>query len=196
MIESWRFWFIMPENADDLNLGEQPIGTGPFQYKNFVKGDRLELERFPDYWNGSRPYLNELTFRFLADESAQVANFLSGDVDYLHDISVATLPQVDGQAQLQADPVRPLLPVVAAADVLRAAEGREGAAGTAVGVRQEHRQQGRLGRARCPDLEPVREESLLDRQGVARRGPGAELRPGQGEEPARRGRSSRSSSST
>ena len=87
MVESWRFWFIMPENADDLNLGVKPIGTGPFQYKNFVKGDRLELERFSGYWNGSRPYLNELTFRFLADEAAQVANFLSGDVDYLHDIS-------------------------------------------------------------------------------------------------------------
>ena len=126
MVESWRFWFIMPENADDLNLGERPIGTGPFQYKNFVKGDRLELTRFPDYWNGNRPYLNELTFRFLADESAQVANFLSGDVDYLHDISVATLPQVRGQAELEADPVRALLPVVAAADVHRPAQGREG----------------------------------------------------------------------
>jgi peptide/nickel transport system substrate-binding protein len=97
MVENWRFWFIMPENADDLNLGVKPIGTGPFQYKNFVKGDRLELEKFPDYWNGSRPYLNELTFRFLADESAQVANFLSGDVQYLHDLSVATLPQVEGK---------------------------------------------------------------------------------------------------
>jgi ABC-type transport system substrate-binding protein len=97
MLESFRFWFIMPENADDLNLGEQPIGTGPFQYKNFVKGDRLELTRFPDYWNGNRPYLEELTFRFMADEAAQVANFLSGDVDYLHDISVATLPQVEGK---------------------------------------------------------------------------------------------------
>lgn len=97
MVESWRFWFIMPENADSLNLGERPIGTGPFQYKNFVKGDRLELTRFADYWNGNRPYLNELTFRFLADEAAQVANFLSGDVDYLHDISVATLPQVQGK---------------------------------------------------------------------------------------------------
>ena len=57
MIENFRFWFIMPENADDLNLGQRPIGTGPFQYKNFVKGDRLELEGFRDYWNGSRPYL-------------------------------------------------------------------------------------------------------------------------------------------
>ena len=97
MVESFRFWFIMPENADDLNLGERPIGTGAFQYKNFVKGDRLELERFPDYWNGSRPYLDELTFRFVADEAAVVANFLSGDVQYLHDLAVATLPQVEGK---------------------------------------------------------------------------------------------------
>jgi peptide/nickel transport system substrate-binding protein len=97
MIENFRFWFIMPENADSLNLGERPIGTGAFQYKDFVKGDRLELEAFPDYWNGNRPYLSELTYRFLADEATQVANFLSGDVDYLHDLSVATLPQVEGK---------------------------------------------------------------------------------------------------
>jgi peptide/nickel transport system substrate-binding protein len=97
MVESFRFWFIMPENADDLNLGVKPIGTGPFRFKNFVKGDRLELERFPDYWNGDRPYLDELTFRFVADEAAVVANFLSGDVQYLHDLAVATLPQVEGK---------------------------------------------------------------------------------------------------
>lgn len=97
MVESWRFWFIMPENADSLNLGVRPIGTGPFQYKNFVKGDRLELSKFPQYWNNGKPYLDLLTFKFLADEAAQVANFLSGDVQYLHDISVATLPQIEGK---------------------------------------------------------------------------------------------------
>ena len=49
MVESWRFWFIMPENADTRkpDMGVQPVGTGPFQYKNFVKGDRLELTKFP-----------------------------------------------------------------------------------------------------------------------------------------------------
>jgi peptide/nickel transport system substrate-binding protein len=99
MVESWRFWFIMPENGDTRkpSLGVQPVGTGPFQYKNFVKGDRLELTKFADYWNGDQPYLDSLTFKFMADEAAQVANFLSGDVQYLHDISVATLPQVEGK---------------------------------------------------------------------------------------------------
>lgn len=99
MIENFRFWFIMPENADDLkpDLGAQPNGTGAFKFKNFVKGDRLELERFGDYWNDSRPYLNSLTYRFLKDPAVQIASFLSGDVGYLHDLSVASLPQVQGK---------------------------------------------------------------------------------------------------
>ena len=29
MIENFRFWFIMPENADDLNLGEHPSAPAP-----------------------------------------------------------------------------------------------------------------------------------------------------------------------
>jgi peptide/nickel transport system substrate-binding protein len=97
MVENWRFWFIMPANSDNTSLGVTPNGTGPFKYKNFVKGDRLELEAFPDYWNPGKPYLADLTFKFLADETSQIANFLSGAVDYLHDISVASLPQVQGK---------------------------------------------------------------------------------------------------
>ena len=77
MVENLRFWFIMPENADDLNLGEEPIGTGAFAFKNFVKGDRLELTRYDGYWQDGRPYLDELTFKFLADEATQIASFLS-----------------------------------------------------------------------------------------------------------------------
>jgi peptide/nickel transport system substrate-binding protein len=99
MVESWRFWFIMPQNADTRNpdMGTQPVGTGPFQFKNFVKGDRLELTRFDQYWNKPEPYLDNLTFKFMQDAAAQVANFLSGNVNYLHDLSVATLPQVEGK---------------------------------------------------------------------------------------------------
>ena len=186
MIESWRFWFIMPENADDLNLGEQPIGTGPFQYKNFVKGDRLDLERVPRLLERQPAVPDELTFRFLADEAAQVANFLSGDVDYLHDISVATLPQVDGKRNSKLIPSGHLLPVVAAADVLRPAQGRPKVRlALQWAFDKDDRQQGRLGWTCRPDLEPVREEPVLDRQGVAGRRPRSEVRPGEGEEPAR-----------
>lgn len=92
-----RFWSIAPADAESQNLSREPVGTGPFTLKNFVKGDRIELVRRDDYWLPNRPYLQGLTFKLLADESVQIANFLSGDVDYLHDLSVATLPQVKGR---------------------------------------------------------------------------------------------------
>jgi peptide/nickel transport system substrate-binding protein len=102
MVENWRFWFIMPENGDTRkpDLGAHPMGTGAFMYKNFVKGVRLELERFPDYWNGDRPYLDSLTYTFFANASVQIASFLSNNVQYLHDLSVAQLPQVKGKGKL------------------------------------------------------------------------------------------------
>lgn len=97
MVENWRFWFIMPENADDLDMGRRPMGTGPFKFAEFVKGDRLKLERNDAYWSGKGPYLDTLTFRFMKDQSVQIASFLAGDVDYLHDIAVADLVQVEGK---------------------------------------------------------------------------------------------------
>ena len=166
-----------------------PIGTGAFQYKNFVKGDRLELEKFPDYWNGSRPYLDELTFKFVADEAAQVANFLSGDVQYLHDLAVATLPQVEGkqnsklipsgiffewwQPQMYFGPLKD----VKVRQALQWAFDRETGNKVALGGRAIH-------------LEPVREDPVLHREVVAGGRPDTNVRPGEGEEPARRGRRS------
>jgi len=57
-----------------------PIGTGPFRFKRWVKGDRVELERNPDYW-GPKPALASVTFRFIPDASAATAAIMAGDID-------------------------------------------------------------------------------------------------------------------
>ena len=117
MVESWRFWFIMPENGDTRkpSLGVQPMGTGPFQYKNFVKGDRLELTKFADYWQDGQPFLDNLTFKFLADEAAAGGELPLGrrSVPARHLGRDAAAGR--GQEQLEADPIGPVLRVVAAA---------------------------------------------------------------------------------
>ena len=149
MVESWRFWFIMPENADDLEARrDQPIGTGPVPVQELRQGRparadavRGLLERQPSRTSTS------LTFRFLADESAQVANFLSGDVSYLHDISVATLPQVQGKRNSKLIPSGIFFQWWQPQMYFGPLEGRERPPGPPVGVRQGHRQQGRVGRA-------------------------------------------------
>ncbi len=76
----------------------KPVGTGPFRFKRWVQGDRVELERNPDYW-GDKPKLASVTFRFIADPSAATAAMLSGDLD-----AFSNFPAPEALDQVKADP--------------------------------------------------------------------------------------------
>jgi peptide/nickel transport system substrate-binding protein len=65
--------------GDDYN--RNPVGTGPFIVKSWAAGDRLVLERNPDYWNKGRPYLDRVVMRPLPDSQARFASLLSGEAD-------------------------------------------------------------------------------------------------------------------
>lgn len=49
-----------------------PTGTGPFRFKEWVRGDRLVLVKNPDYW-GKKPYVNEVIFKPVPEGGARVA---------------------------------------------------------------------------------------------------------------------------
>ncbi|MBV2143257.1 ABC transporter substrate-binding protein [Falsochrobactrum sp. TDYN1] len=69
---------IAPDSAAENRT--KPVGTGPFKFKRWVQGDRVELERNPDYW-GEPAKLSAITFRFVSDPSAAAAAILAGDID-------------------------------------------------------------------------------------------------------------------
>ena len=69
---------IAPNSA--ANDKTNPVGTGPFVFKRWVKGDRVEIERNPNYW-GTPAKLSAVTFRFVADPSAATAAVMAGDID-------------------------------------------------------------------------------------------------------------------
>ena len=56
-----------------------PIGTGPFKFKEWKRGDNLILERNANYWDGDKPYLDRIVFRFIADASARAAALEAGE---------------------------------------------------------------------------------------------------------------------
>ena len=60
----------------------KPVGTGPFRFKDWVRGDRIVLERNPDYWDTGKPYLDGVIFRIIPDAAARSAAFERGDVQY------------------------------------------------------------------------------------------------------------------
>lgn len=69
---------VAPESAGANK--QTPVGTGPFKFERWVAGDRVVLVRNPDY-DGPKPALERVTFRFISDPAAQVAALKAGDID-------------------------------------------------------------------------------------------------------------------
>jgi peptide/nickel transport system substrate-binding protein len=58
-----------------------PIGTGPFRFKEWARGDHVIYERNADYWDSPRPYLDQLVVKFIPDAASRSAALESGNVD-------------------------------------------------------------------------------------------------------------------
>ncbi|HEY4250407.1 MAG TPA: ABC transporter substrate-binding protein [Roseomonas sp.] len=58
-----------------------PIGTGPFLFKEWVRGSHIVYARNPNYWDAGKPYLDQLIVRFITDPAARSAAFETGQVD-------------------------------------------------------------------------------------------------------------------
>lgn len=80
----WLGWpcavMVGPQSA--ANDKTTPVGTGPFRFSGWTKGDHVDLARNPDYWDKASPArLDKVRFRFIADPQAEAAALKAGDVD-------------------------------------------------------------------------------------------------------------------
>lgn len=62
-------------------LATRAIGTGPFYVESFEPNQRLILKRFNDYWMEGKPYLDEIRYIAVPDESNIVAGLRTGQID-------------------------------------------------------------------------------------------------------------------
>jgi peptide/nickel transport system substrate-binding protein len=72
------------ENTDILKnpRNSAPVGTGPFVFKEWKKGQYIVLERNPDYWEAGKPYLDRIIFRVIPDAASRAAALETGEVQY------------------------------------------------------------------------------------------------------------------
>ncbi|MBR0701847.1 ABC transporter substrate-binding protein [Bradyrhizobium diazoefficiens] len=69
--------------GDDYN--RNPVGTGPYILKSWTAGDRLVLEKNPNYWDKGRPYLDRIVLKPLPDAQSRFASLQSGEADIIWD---------------------------------------------------------------------------------------------------------------
>jgi peptide/nickel transport system substrate-binding protein len=76
---------VAPIVAPNTDVGAQPTGTGPFRFVEYVKGERLVVERSDTYW-GEKAKLRRLTFRFIPDDNSRWLSLRAGEVDLIYDL--------------------------------------------------------------------------------------------------------------
>src|SRR6266853_71494 len=85
---------------EDFDSGKAMIGTGPFRFVRFARGDRVELARNDDYW-GAKPAWEKVTFRIVPTDPARLAGLLSGELDAIEQVPTADLARIRRDARLQ-----------------------------------------------------------------------------------------------
>ena len=65
-----------------------PVGTGPYKFKNWVKGENIELERFEDY-HGKKGNFKNMNFVVLPDNSSRMIALETGKVDMIYAVPYA-----------------------------------------------------------------------------------------------------------
>lgn len=81
-----KFQLLLPkhlyEGKDILTnpLNNTPVGTGPWKYKEWVRGSHVEYAANPDYWDAGKPYLDKLIVRWWSDPSARAAALETGEL--------------------------------------------------------------------------------------------------------------------
>jgi peptide/nickel transport system substrate-binding protein len=97
----WLAWgdavMIDPKTVETNKTS--PVGTGPFRFRGWQRGDRVELVRNTDYWQKGLPRLASVTMRFIGDPQAQAAALRAGDIDAFPNFAA---PELVGEFQKDA----------------------------------------------------------------------------------------------
>jgi peptide/nickel transport system substrate-binding protein len=102
--------YILPRHLLDgtdivkSEFNRKPVGTGPFQVKEWTAGSHVLLMRNPAYWQKERPYLDEVLVRILPGTAAQRAALQRGEVDLQLHVPTADVAFVKGLADYQIQP--------------------------------------------------------------------------------------------
>ncbi|MBI2304543.1 MAG: ABC transporter substrate-binding protein [Chloroflexi bacterium] len=85
---------------DGVNLKTKGVGSGPFQFVDWVMDDHITLKKFPGYWEKDLPYLDEIYYRVIPDPTVQVTTLRTGEVDFLAEVRTQDLGPLKGDSNL------------------------------------------------------------------------------------------------
>ncbi|MGL5755979.1 MAG: ABC transporter substrate-binding protein [Paraclostridium sp.] len=94
---------IVPKHAHNDKFAENPIGSGPYEFVQWDKGQQVIAKVNEDYY-GDKPSIEKLTMVFLEDDAAYAA-VKSGEVDIASIPGAFAKEEVDGKKIIELDSI-------------------------------------------------------------------------------------------
>jgi peptide/nickel transport system substrate-binding protein len=88
-------------------FGQKPVGTGPFKFVEWVKGQRVVMEANPDYFLGA-PKLKTIVYRQISEDNTRITELLTGNADLVNNVPPALASKIKGDAKTELQTVRGL----------------------------------------------------------------------------------------
>jgi peptide/nickel transport system substrate-binding protein len=74
------------QSMGDDKYAQAPVSSGPFRLVEWKKGDRLILEKNPNYYRPGMPYLDGLELIYVPDDNTRVSMLQAGEIDVCMDV--------------------------------------------------------------------------------------------------------------
>ena len=69
--------------ANNNDVSQVAMGTGPFVFREYVPNTRIVLDRNPNYWEEGLPYLDGIEMTIAADDTSRTTAVVTGTVDFI-----------------------------------------------------------------------------------------------------------------
>ena len=84
-VMAMSYYYIAPKEelekwGKDYTM--HPVGTGPYKFKEWIRGVRLSLVKNPDYFEPGLPHIDELRYLIVPSEDSRFMRFEKGEEDH------------------------------------------------------------------------------------------------------------------
>lgn len=90
------------EKVGNQEFATNPVGTGPFRFVSWKRGERILLERFDDYYGGSTEIepvgpasLEKILFKPVPESASRISALLAGEADIIEKVPPHSVKTVD-----------------------------------------------------------------------------------------------------
>lgn len=96
---------ILPKSLIDADhdFASEPVGTGPFEFVEWVRDNKVLLSKNESYWMNGLPMVDNVEMYIIPETSVQVQSLMAGQVDVVFIVDSDSIPMLEANPDVYLD---------------------------------------------------------------------------------------------